>query len=324
MTLLDVSNLNTIYPSGSSVVHAASDITFQVERGEVVGIVGESGAGKSATVRSILGLLRAPGRVTSGTAHLAGVDLLSLKPGELRKLRGDTIGFIAQNPFAVLNPILPIATQFYNMQRAHRRVTKTEAREHAADMLRKVGISDPTRVLDGYAHQLSGGMAQRVVIAMALQLDPALVVADEPTTALDVTLQRQILDLIAALVRDSETSMLLITHDLTVVSNYCHRVVVLYAGRTIESGPVDEVFSAPQHPYTQALLAAVPQRGQRLKASGALPPDLTDTTPACAYRRSCPLAREECFTSVPLPSHPRGVSGSDHLVSCHVTGSAHP
>jgi ABC-type dipeptide/oligopeptide/nickel transport system ATPase component len=250
--LLAVSDLRTEF-SGDRVVDGVS---FTVGRGRAVGLVGETGSGKSVTVRSVLGLVRPPGRVVGGSAVFDGTDLLRLSQRRLRRIRGARIGFIAQNPFGALNPILPIRKQFHNAMRAHRGVSAKESYELALAGLRAVGVAGPERVLAGYAHELSGGMAQRVVIALVMSMDPTLLVADEPTTALDLTVQRQVLDLIDGLIRDSDRSMLLITHDLSVVAQYCQDIVVMRGGRVVEAGAVRSVFADPAHPYTRQLLRA--------------------------------------------------------------------
>lgn len=260
--LLTVSDLRTEF-NGNLVVDG---VGFTVRRGRAVGLVGETGSGKSVTVRSILGLVRPPGRVVGGSAVFEGQDLMRLPQRKLRRLRGARIGFVAQNPFGSLNPILPIKRQFYNVLRAHRKVSAKEAYEIALSGLRSVGVAGPERVLNGYAHELSGGMAQRVVIALVMSLNPTLLVADEPTTALDLTVQRQVLDLIDGLIRDNDRSMLLITHDLSVVAQYCQDIVVMRAGRVVETGTVRQVFANPTHAYTRQLLAA------SSSAPDALPP----------------------------------------------------
>lgn len=257
--VLDVSGLRTDYATQRGVVTAVKDVAFTVGREELVGLVGESGCGKSATIRSILGMLSPAGRVVSGSADFGGTDLLAQSRSELRRIRGRHIGYIPQNPIGSLNPILRIEQQFLNVLRAHSSMSKGEARRRAIRMLEDVAIGDPERVLRGYAHELSGGMAQRVVIAMALIMHPRLVVADEPTTGLDLTTERQVLDLSRRLINDNGSSMLLITHELAVVAQYCHRVLVMYQGEIVESGPVASVFGNPRHPYTTVLLDGLAQ-----------------------------------------------------------------
>ncbi|GHH69269.1 ABC transporter ATP-binding protein [Streptosporangium violaceochromogenes] len=299
--LLEVSGLTTRFDTPDGLVQAVNGVDLHVDRAEIVGVVGESGCGKSVTIRSILGLVRPPGRVVGGTAHFNGVDLLTLRGAELRRLRGKDIGFIAQNPFSALNPVMRIHRQFRNIMAAHDPASAGEVRDRARAALADVGIAGPGRVLDGYAHQLSGGMAQRVVIAMAMLLNPAFVIADEPTTGLDLTVQRQILDLIRGLVREHGRSMLLVTHDLGVVAQYCDRVVVMYAGKVIEHGSVRDVLTAPRHPYTQALIRAIPRPGRPLVHLTGRPPDLVDYPDGCPFRARCPHAFEPCGHTVPEP-----------------------
>lgn len=253
---LEVTGLVTDFVSRHQSIRALHGVSFEVGESEVVGIVGESGSGKSTVVRSIIKLLMAPGRVTEGRVDFYGQPLLDLRERELRKIRGKDIGFVAQNPFSALNPVLRIEKQFENIAKAHD-FPRSELRRQALDLLEATGVKDAERVLDGYAHELSGGMAQRVVIAMALFLNPRLVIADEPTTALDLTVQRQVLDTLTRLTVGSGRSMLIVTHDLGVVAKYCDRVLVMYQGRLVEQGPVSRVFVAPEHEYTASLLDSV-------------------------------------------------------------------
>ncbi|MPZ84881.1 MAG: ATP-binding cassette domain-containing protein [Actinophytocola sp.] len=265
--MLTVSGLTTEFRARGGRFTAIEDIGFEVPQGIAVGLVGETGSGKSVTIRSILGLLPPPGRVVAGHAEFDGLDLCRATRPQLRSVRGRRIGFVAQNPFGSLNPVLSIEKQFANVVRAHRGMSRSAVRELALERLASVHVRGPERVLRGYAHELSGGMAQRVVIALAMLHDPPLVIADEPTTALDVTVQRQILDLIAAQVAAGNRSLLLVTHDLAVVAQYCQQVVVMRAGHVVESGPVADVFGAPEHPYTKQLLAAVPPAPWSLASS---------------------------------------------------------
>ncbi|MGB3438156.1 MAG: ABC transporter ATP-binding protein [Actinophytocola sp.] len=256
--MLSVSGLTTEFRTRVSGVRAIEDISFEVPQGVAVGLVGETGSGKSVTIRSILGLLPASGRVVAGRADFDGVDLCTASRKQLRGIRGRRIGFVAQNPFGSLNPVLSIEKQFANVIRAHRKLSRADVRSLAMERLDSVQVRGPERVLRGYAHELSGGMAQRVVIALAMLHDPPLVIADEPTTALDVTVQRQILDLIDGQVSAGNRSLLLVTHDLGVVAQYCRQVVVMKSGHVVETGAVADVFGDPQHAYTRQLLAAVP------------------------------------------------------------------
>jgi len=264
MSLLEVRDLRAQFDLHTETVEAVRSVSFDVAAGDSVGIVGETGSGKSVTVRSILGLLRAPGRVTGGTARFNGDDLIGMKPKALRRLRGTEIGLIPQNPFGSLNPILTIEKQFRNVLGAHGQAASRETvHGRAVAVLESVGISQAERVLAGHAHQLSGGMAQRVAIAMAFILEPRLIVADEPTTALDVTVQKQILDLLADLIAADQRSLLIVTHDLGVVANYCEKVVVMYKGEVVETGLVRDVFVNPSADYTRSLLDSVPKPGER-------------------------------------------------------------
>ncbi len=264
MSLLEVRDLRAQFDLRAETVEAVRSVSFDVGVGESVGIVGETGSGKSVTLRSVLGLLRPPGRVTAGSAIFDGQELIGMKPKELRRLRGTEIGLIPQNPFGSLNPILTLDKQFRNVLAAHGQAeSRNVVHQRAVAVLESVGISEAERVLAGYSHQLSGGMAQRVAIAIAFILEPRLIVADEPTTALDVTVQKQILDLLADLISDGQRSFLVVTHDLGVVANYCEKVVVMYKGEVVETGLVSDVFVNPSADYTKSLLDSVPNPGER-------------------------------------------------------------
>lgn len=287
--ILDVTHLRTEYRSPRGIVVAVDDVSFHVGRGEMVGILGESGCGKSTAARSILRLIRPPGRIVGGSIMFDGEDLLAMKPDDLRRTRGRRIGLIPQNPFAALNPVLTVERQFLNALRAHESSRKDR---HASvgsitDILQEVGMRDIRRVLRSYPHELSGGMAQRSVIALTMVLGPELVIADEPTTGLDVTVQRQVLDLVASLFAGGQRSMLLVTHDLGVVAQYCMRVIVMYAGQVVEIGPVHEVMTRPGHPYTRMLIKAVPREGRDLVSIDGSPPDLIDPPLACPFHARC-------------------------------------
>lgn len=259
MSGLQVRDLVTEFHSRSGVTRALHGVSFDVGANEIVGVVGESGSGKSTVVRSVIKLLMPPGRVTAGTAEFHGQDLLKLPERQIRRIRGREIGFVAQNPFSALNPVVRIEKQFSNIAKAHGVGVDAGSRDRALELLASSGVDNPERVMRGYAHELSGGMAQRVVIAMALYLNPRLVIADEPTTALDLTVQRQVLDTLTRLTKGSGRSMLIVTHDLGVVANYCDRVLVMYRGRLVEQGPVSQVFVQPKDPYTVSLLNSVVQ-----------------------------------------------------------------
>jgi ABC-type dipeptide/oligopeptide/nickel transport system ATPase component len=264
-TVLAVSDLHVRIDTPEGEVHPVQGVDLTVHRGDIVGIVGESGCGKSTTVKGILKLLGATSTVTAERIMLGDTDLLAAKPRQMREIRGNRIGFVAQNPFGSLNPIYSIERQFRELHRAHgRKLSRAENREVALGMLKGVGIATPERVLDGYAHQLSGGMAQRVVIALATTLSPELLIADEPTTGLDATVQAQIMDLMAHVVVEEDRSMLLVTHDLGVIAQYCQRVIVMYDGLVVEDGDVMDVMVDPQHEYTRKLIGSVPKTGKKL------------------------------------------------------------
>ena len=313
--MLEVRDLRVRFRTRHGVIHAGNGVSFDVAANRRVGIVGESGSGKSVMLGAVLGLLSGPGIEVSGQARLDGEDLVSLPRRQLRRIRGARIGYVAQNPFGALNPILSIRSQFRNLVRAHQSLSTAEIDLRAVSMLERVGIRDPERVLRGHAHELSGGMAQRVVIAMALILGPRLMVADEPTTALDLTIQKQILDLIDTLVGGEEDrSLLIVTHDLGVVAQYCDEVVVMYCGEVVEQGPVAQVFATPKHPYTRALLAAIPRSGHALRALAGRLPDLRDLPQGCLFRDRCEAAVARCATERPQLRP----LGPDRQAACHV------
>lgn len=266
--VLEVSGLHVRIDTPEGEVHPVRGVDLAVHRGEIVGIVGESGCGKSTTVKGILKLLGATSTVSADRIVLGDADLLAAKPRQMREIRGNRIGFVAQNPFGSLNPIYSVERQFRELHKAHgRKLGRDENRAVARSMLEGVGIGTPERVLDGYAHQLSGGMAQRVVIALATTLSPELLIADEPTTGLDATVQAQIMDLMAQVVVEEDRSMLLVTHDLGVIAQYCQRVVVMYDGLVVEHGDVMDVMVDPQHEYTRKLIGSVPKTGEKLNVA---------------------------------------------------------
>ncbi|MDQ4214646.1 ABC transporter ATP-binding protein [Microbacterium capsulatum] len=258
--LLEISDLSVEFGAHGQTRQIINGISFTVERNEIIGLVGESGSGKSTTARSVIGLLPPTGR-SFGRIVFDGNEISMASAKEIRSVRGRQIGFVAQNPFDALNPILTIERQFFNVMRAHEKISRKDSRARAEELLRSVGINDTQRVLAGHAHELSGGMAQRVVIAIALSLDPKLLIADEPTTALDMTVQRRVLDLMREIILSTGRSMLLVTHDLTVVATYCDRVAVMFRGDILEVGDVQSVFTDPQHEYTRALLNAAAGKG---------------------------------------------------------------
>ena len=300
--VLSVDGLHTHFFTKAGVVKSVDDVSFQVERGEVLGIVGESGSGKSVTGFSIMGLVDPPGRVVSGSIRFGGRDLVGLAEAEMRALRGRRIAMIFQDPMMTLNPVLRIDTQMIEAITAHEQVESESARQRARDALGMVGIPSPDERLKAYPHQFSGGMRQRVAIAIALLHHPELIIADEPTTALDVTIQAQILYEVQRLVREQETAMIWITHDLSVVAGLADRVCVMYAGRVVESGSVADVIDRSQHPYTHGLIGSVPSRNPRGRPLAQIPgmaPTPSDLPAGCAFRPRCPRAQEDCQAEPP-------------------------
>ena len=316
--LLDVRDLRTEFRTGAGIVRAVDGVSYAVDAGETVAIVGESGSGKSVGAMSILRLIPdPPGRITGGQVLFAGRDLLGLSAEEMRAVRGNEIGMVFQEPMTSLNPVLTIGRQITETLEQHRGADRATAERRAIELLGLVGISDPERRLKQYPHQLSGGMRQRVMIAVALTCEPRLIIADEPTTALDVTIQAQILELMAGLTRRLNVALIIITHNLGVVARYAQRVNVMYAGRLVESGPAAEVYHDPRHPYTMALLRSGPRldrpRQARLDPVEGQPPDLTRLDGGCAFRPRCRFAVEACATARP-PLEPAGDKG--HLSAC--------
>jgi len=316
-TLLAVEDLVVRFDTDEGVVHAVNGVTLEVAEGETLGLVGESGCGKSVTALSLLRLVPTPpGRIVSGEVRLRGRDLLALPPGEMRRVRGRDIAMIFQEPMTSLNPVFTIGYQIEEAVRLHQGKRGREARELAAEMLRRVGMSHPERRLREYPHQFSGGMKQRAMIAMALVCRPALLIADEPTTALDVTIQAQILDLLRELQRDLGMAILLITHDMGVVAEMADRVAVMYAGRIVEAAPAAELFAAPLHPYTRALLECIPTvTGERkkLRVIEGQVPDPTRLPAGCAFRPRCPIREPAGEEAVP----PLREVKPGHWVACH-------
>ena len=305
---LRVENLRTHFFTRHGVVKAVEDVSFSVAPGKVLGLVGESGSGKSMTGFSIMGLVDPPGRVVTGRILLGGRDLLTLAPNEMRKVRGDRIAMIFQDPMMTLNPVLRIDTQMIEAIQAHADVGRAAALGHARGALARVGIPSPAERLLAYPHQFSGGMRQRVAIAIALLNQPDLIIADEPTTALDVTIQGQILYEMQKLARESGTALIWITHDLSVIAGLADEISVMYAGRIVEHGSVDQVLDAPLHPYTHGLIASVPsrsRRGEPLRQIPGMTPSLLDPAPGCAFRERCSRADAACLRdpelSAPVP-----------------------
>ncbi len=316
--LLDVRNLRTEFRTGAGLVRAVDGVSYTVDPGETVAIVGESGSGKSVSALSVLRLIAdPPGRITGGQIVFDGRDLLSLSAAEMRQIRGRDIGMVFQEPMTSLNPVLTIGRQITEVLEAHQDADRAAAERRALELLELVGIADAPRRLRQYPHQLSGGMRQRVMIAVALACNPKLIIADEPTTALDVTIQAQILELMKSLTLKLNVALIVITHNLGVVARYAHRVNVMYAGRIVESGPADAIYHDPRHPYTIALLKSVPRLDQprraRLDPVEGQPPDLTRLDGGCAFRPRCRFAVEQCAQSIP----PLAASGeAGHLAAC--------
>ena len=295
---LEVRDLQTHFFTRAGVVKAVDGVSFSVGRGKVMGLVGESGSGKSVTGFSIIGLVDPPGRIAGGSILFQGRDLAKLSEEEMRDLRGNRIAMIFQDPMMTLNPVLRIDTQMIETVLAHKKVSKEEARQRARDTLGMVGIPSPDERLKAYPHQFSGGMRQRVAIAIALLHEPQLIIADEPTTALDVTIQGQILAEVQKLCATTGTSMIWITHDLSVVAGLADDIAVMYAGRIVEKGAVGEVLDKPLHPYTHGLIGSVPSRNKRGEALRQIPgmtPSLLNLPPGCAFRARCPRASEACL-----------------------------
>jgi len=302
--LLRVQDLTTTFKIPSGIVRAVDHVSFQLRRGETLGIVGESGSGKSMTALSILRLVQPPGEIQGGPISFNGrQDLLELSERQMRAIRGAEIGFIFQEPMTALNPVFTVGDQIAEALLVHRRGSRSEARTKALELLDAVRIPDPSRRLRDYPHQLSGGMRQRVLIAMALACQPLLLIADEPTTALDVTIQAEILDLLQEMKERFHLALLLITHDLGVVAGHVDRVAVMYAGRIVEEGPMRQIFRSPAHPYTRGLLASIPggTPGQRLQAIEGTVPNLANLPSGCAFEPRCPNRFELCPTAPPPP-----------------------
>jgi len=300
--LLEVKDLYVQFPTPRGVVDAVTGVSFTVAPGETVAIVGESGSGKSVSSLAVMGLL-GTGRISSGSVLLRGEELVGMDPERLRELRGTEMAMIFQNPMTSLDPLFTVGDQIIEAIRAHRRVSRREARARALELLREVGLPDPERRIRSYPHELSGGQQQRVMIAIALACEPALLIADEPTTALDVTVEAQILDLLRRMQRDHGTALLLITHDMAVVAEMADRVVVMYAGQVVEQGPVREVLRSPYNPYTRALIDSIPMpttpRNRPMPAISGSVPTPAQLPPGCRFHPRCPSAQRRCGREVP-------------------------
>ncbi|AIZ32264.1 ABC transporter ATP-binding protein [Pseudomonas sp. K1(2024)] len=318
--ILEVRDLHTVFDTRAGSLPAVRGVSLQVQPGRILGLVGESGSGKSVTGFSILGLLDAPGRISAGQVLFKGRDLVGLAPAQLRALQGNRIAMIFQDPMMTLNPVLRVDTQMIEAVRAHQPVSKCEARALASQTLALMGIPSPEERLRAYPHQLSGGMRQRVAIAIALLHGPDLIIADEPTTALDVTIQAQILSEVQKLVREQGTALIWVTHDLSVVAGLADDVAVMYAGQIVEQGAVADVLDRPQHPYTQGLIDSLPsrnRRGQRLRQIPGMAPDLQSMPGGCAFAPRCTRASAQCAQ---MPVLRQGAGGQ--WVRCFYPGAA--
>jgi len=318
-SLLEVNGLKTYFHTEEGLVRAVDDVSFSLSSGEVLGLVGESGCGKSVTAFSIMDLVPIPpGRIEGGEIFFKGKDLLKAESHERRKISGNHIGMIFQEPMTALNPVMTVGSQITEALKLHTLLDSEGRWEKAVEMISKVGISEPGKTAKSYPHELSGGMRQRIMIAMALVCDPDILIADEPTTALDVTIQAQILELIKSMQQQTQAAVILITHDLAVIAETVDRVIVMYAGKIVESGDVKTIFNEPKHPYTQGLLKSIPvlgEPGKTLESIKGRVPNLIGLPPGCHFANRCPHARDRC-----VEEHPRLVSvdSQQHLVRCNL------
>lgn len=305
--LLEINNLKTHFPTRAGLVKAVNDVSFYIDEGELLGLVGESGCGKSITALSVMRLIAPPGKIVGGEIKFKGEDLINASDERMREIRGNDIAMIFQDPMTSLNPVFTVGEQIAEALRLHRKLDKRQARDAAIDAMKEVAIPDPSRRVNDYPHQLSGGMRQRVMIAMALACNPELLIADEPTTALDVTIQAQILELLDNLRKTRKLAVLLITHDLGVVAEVADRVCVMYTGRVVEESDVNHIFEEPKHPYSQGLLKSVPklssfgiEKATRLSTIQGTVPSPTELPPGCHFAPRCPFVHERC-THDPMP-----------------------
>ncbi len=315
-SLLHVQNLRTYFFTYAGIVKAVDDISLDVGRGETLGVVGESGSGKTVTAQSVLRIVPSPGKIVDGTIEFEGKSLLKLREKEMRRIRGKEIAYVPQDPTTTLDPVYRVGEQLSEVIMRHHNISKRDALAKSTDLLRNVEIPDPEIRINQYPHELSGGTKQRVAIARALAGDPTLILADEPTTALDVTIQAQILDLLKELKNRLNVAMVLITHDMGIVAEICDRVTVLYAGQVCESGTVEQVFEKPKHPYTQALLTSVPNLALRKEKLSVIPgnvPNLIEPPSGCRFNPRCPYAQQICVDKVPELEP----IGEGRLVHCH-------
>ncbi|MGW7414708.1 ABC transporter ATP-binding protein [Streptomyces sp. NPDC054863] len=315
--LLEVRDLHVEFKTRDGVVKAVNGVNYSVDEGETLAVLGESGSGKSVTAQAVMGILdMPPGRIPQGEILFEGQDVLKLKEEQRRKIRGAGMAMIFQDALSSLNPVLSVGAQLGEMFVVHRGMSKKDARTKAVELMDRVRIPAAKERVGQYPHQFSGGMRQRIMIAMALALEPKLIIADEPTTALDVTVQAQVMDLLAELQRELNMGLILITHDLGVVADVADKIAVMYAGRIVENAPVHEIYKNPAHPYTKGLLESIPrldQKGQELYAIKGLPPNLLHIPPGCAFNPRCPQARDVCRTDVP----PLFDVAEDRQSACH-------
>ncbi|WP_316158372.1 MULTISPECIES: ABC transporter ATP-binding protein [unclassified Bradyrhizobium] len=314
--VLSVRNLQVEFATRRGTLRAIDGVSYDIAKGEVLGVVGESGAGKSVTGLAVIGLIDPPGRISGGEILLSGLRVDNLPPEEMRKVRGKRIGMIFQDPLTSLNPLYRVGDQIIETIKTHTNLTDQQARKRAIDLLAEVGISAPEKRIDGYPHEFSGGMRQRVVIALALCAEPELIIADEPTTALDVSVQAQIISLIKRLGRDHGTAVMLVTHDMGVIAETCDRVAVMYAGRVAEIGPVQEVIQNPLHPYAKGLMGAIPTLAGEEKRLVQIPgsmPQLSAIPPGCSFNPRCSFAFDRCRVDRPEP-----LRQGTQAVACHL------
>ena len=315
MALLEIENLSVDFPSGDSVMHAVEGVSLTLDAGDVLGIVGESGSGKSVTMMALMGLVAYPGRVTADKLRFDGHDLLKLSSRERSRVTGKDLAMIFQDPTTSLNPCFTVGFQLAETLKLHLGMDKKAAHKRSIELLEQVGIPAPESRLKAYPHQMSGGMNQRVMIAMAIACNPKLLIADEPTTALDVTIQAQILDLLRSLQKDRGMALVLITHNMGVVSQMAQRIAVMYAGQIMEQRPANDLFATPRHPYTEALMAAMPERSDgrsRLATIPGMVPGLYDRPRGCLFSPRCSYVRDNCRTQRP----PLDAAGADGKVRC--------
>jgi oligopeptide/dipeptide ABC transporter ATP-binding protein len=323
--LLEVENLRVDFGTVEQPLVAVKGVDLTIEEGEVLGLVGESGSGKSLTCRSVMNLIPSPGRIAGGSIRFDGAEVLEMDRKQLRDFRAHSVGMISQNPFGSLNPVFRVGAQLAETLRVNRGLDRKAARAEAMSVLDRVGIADPARRYHSYPHELSGGMCQRVMIAMATVSHPRLLLADEPTTALDVTTQAQILELLSEMRREQGTAVLLVSHDFGVIAQVCDRVAVMYGGHIVESGPAETIYRDPDHPYTRALLSSIPEleaagRRERRSPIPGYPPELGEVLPGCVFEPRCNYARPGC-KSIPMELVP---IGAGHATACPVRPFAGP